>query len=496
MKKTAPAAVVAIMLLFQATPCTGMELRRAVVYEDLTVITFDAACSGTLTFEAPADMIPDSLVVTPLSGGLVQGLSMEPSRTRSGAAGALGEELERAQSLLALRKRELALVDRQIEAVSLPPAPGQRPAAPSRTQAVEALRLMDELVPALNRKAVDITDGIRRLEARIEDLKARLDAVNRGQGWLVRLRGEGGLRISYAVRSASRTVQYRMQSEPDSSRLVLEMEATIRQATGMDWEVGELLISTGRPSQGIQAPELTPWHLSRRPEPAYRAVAETLDAASLPASAGAQKMAPEVEATAASYILGAAKNVHIRGDGTPETVLLARRTLRADFSLLTVPKLSERVYLRSEAIQDTGAPLVQGRYLSFVDGVFSGSGDLARVEPGGKMTVDLGAVEWVLVSRREVGAFHEKTLTGRDRTTCVYEITLENTRDREAEVLVKDQVPISRDEEIEVRLLDASPKASPDKDGILTWDVVLGPRQKTVIRFSFSITGLAPRSYR
>ncbi|HWR68393.1 MAG TPA: DUF4139 domain-containing protein, partial [Desulfomonilia bacterium] len=126
----------------------------------------------------------------------------------------------------------------------------------------------------------------------------------------------------------------------------------------------------------------------------------------------------------------------------------------------------------------------------------SGKGTLGRTEPGQKITVDLGVDEGILVKRKETRAFHEKTITGKDRTTYTYEITVENTRKRTASIIVKDQIPLSRDEEIEVKLTKTSPEVKPDQDGVLSWSIDLGPREKKLVSFSFSITGAMPMPYR
>jgi uncharacterized protein (TIGR02231 family) len=210
------------------------------------------------------------------------------------------------------------------------------------------------------------------------------------------------------------------------------------------------------------------------------------------AAAPLEAQAP-VEATSTSFLFGAARDAQVPGDGTPRTGLLGRQSHKAAFTLVAVPKYSPRAYLRAEVQLQGDAPLVPGAYSSLVDGVFSGTGAMERANPGEKITLDLGVDEGIRVERKETTAFHEKTLTGRDRTTYAYDITLENTRSGTASITVKDQVPVSRDEDIEVKLIGTSPEAKPDPDGMLEWSLNLGPREKRTVTFSFSVTGMAQR---
>jgi hypothetical protein len=106
------------------------------------------------------------------------------------------------------------------------------------------------------------------------------------------------------------------------------------------------------------------------------------------------------------------------------------------------------------------------------------------------ITLDLGIDEGIKAKRKELKVFHEKTLTGKDRTTYAYVITIENTRNIQSKVIVKDQIPISQDEGITVDLIKADPQAKPDQEGILVWTIDLGPRKKEQAEFSFSVTGI------
>jgi len=470
-----------------------MEIRKAVLYGNQAYISFDVSVSGSLTLDAPPDMVSDSLTVSPLAGGEVRSVSVEPSRSPSGKAKALQEELVLRQSLLAKVKREQSMVEKQIEIIYLCAGTKEKPAPFTRAQLSDALGFIDARVPGLNARSVELSEKVHDLEIQVRDLQDRLKQLSGNPGYRIGIQGRGAMEVSYVVGSSSWSPEYRVLARPDTGQVVIETSASLRQATGMDWEVRDLLVSTGEPSFGIQAPRLMPWYLDR-PRMQTReksAMAESTDMAVM-AAAPLEARAP-VEATSTSFLIGAARDVQVPGDGAPHTVLLGRQSHKAAFTLVAVPKYSPRAYLRAEAQLQGDAPLIPGAYSSLVDGVFSGRGDLERANPGEKITLDLGVDEGIRVERKETNAFHEKTLTGRDRTTYTYEITLENTRTGTASIIVKDQIPVSRDEDIEVKLFGTSPEAKPDPDGMLEWSLILGPREKRTVTFSFSVTGLKER---
>jgi uncharacterized protein (TIGR02231 family) len=354
----------------------------------------------------------------------------------------------------------------------------------------DALGFINSRVTGLNNRLVSLSQKADKLTIEIKDLQDQLNSVSSRTGYKVDIAAEGMMDISYVIRGVSWKPQYRIFASPGLKKLVVELAVQVRQSSGIDWNVRELSLSTGRPSFGIQAPELHPWHLNKastKSKRASKAMAESIDMAL--AEAPAEGAMPQVEAITTSYIIGAARNILLPGDGTPGTIQVRKQSLDTEFVRVTIPKSSSQAYLRAESILKGDMPLVAGPYSSFVDGVFSGKGELNRIEPEQKIKVDLGIDEGIKVERKELKAFHEKTLTGKDKTTYAYAIEIENTRNVPARILVMDQIPVSMDESITVDLIKINPDVKPDGEGILTWGIDLGPMKKEKVEFSFFVTG-------
>jgi len=478
-----------LFLFCLAAPCTAMEIRKAVIYNDQAYISFDRTVNGQAVFEAPPEMIVDSLVVIPQKNATLKSVSIEPSRSESGKVKALKDELARKKASLASARKLQAVWEKEIDIIYDAAGSKGKATAFDKGRVSGALEYIDSKVPGLNNRLVMLAEKQEKLDLEIKDLQDQLNAISRNPGYRITVSAEGPVEISYALNSASWSALYRVLASPDRNRLSLELAAQVRQTSGTDWDIKELYISTGRPSYGIQAPELPPWYLYReRPIP-KRAAKAMADGSLMAAPAPEEAAEPEVKATATSYLVGMAGNVRLTGDGTPETVRLRTHALDAEFTRYAVPKQSPQVYLRAESKWTGDLPLVPGTYSAYVDNTFSGRGDLGRTDPGQKLTVDLGIDEGIKVERKELKVFHEKTLTGKDRTTFAYAMELENTRNMPIGVTLKDQIPVSRDEAVTVDLIDASPQVKPDDNGILTWKMNLAPKKKEKVEFSFSVNG-------
>ena len=484
-------SIVMLCLFTQAGLCLGLEIKKVILFNDQALVSFEHEIGGHLFIDAPPEIVPDSLALTPLAGGSVRSVSVEPSRTMSGKVKVIKDTLSKKQAALAKLKRDQAMLEKQIDIIYDAAGSKGKATAFEKTHLADALAFIENRVTALNTRIVEIAGKTEMIEVDIKDLQNQLNKVSRNPGYKIDIAGNGQVEISYIIRAASWRPEYHVYASPGSSELIIESFARAQQTSGMDWDIDEMLVSTGRPSSGIVAPELQPWYLYKTKRRNAKLSAESYDMAPMASASPADEAEASVEVTTTSYLIGAAKNIHLSGDGTPATIKVAKQPLKADYSLVSIPKYSQSAYLRADFTLQGDSPLVPGSYSSFVDGVFSGHGEMKRSEPGQKTYLDLGVDEGIKIDRKETQAFHDKTIGGKERVTYSYETTIENTRKLKASVTVKDQIPISRDKTIEVDLIKTDPEVNPDQDGILTWVIDMEPKQKKKAVFTFSIIGNA-----
>ncbi len=484
--------VLAFILFLAALPVNAEDIKRVVLYQDMAYITLEkTAQDHRVVLDMPPDIVLDSIMAAANPGGTLSSLEIEPWRASTGKAKQLHELLAQKKNQLEAKKRLQATYEKQIEIIYTAAQATRRDSSFPRQRLVESLAFIDERVNALNARSIRAGEEITELATQIKDLEDQLRTLSQRQGYRLTARAEGVLNISYAVRNAFWQPEYTVMAVPGKNALSLETSARLWQSTGMDWEASEVLVSTGRPSYGIQAPDIRPWYIAGI-RPRVRALKAEAEMTAAPLEAE-EAAAPEpvVKATSTSFFIGAARSVTLPGDGTPRTVRLQKQALSPTFSRVTIPRLNQAVFLRAEGPWAGPAPIIPGAYTAFVDGEFCGKGAFKTFQPGERLSVDLGRDEGLKVRRQEE-RFHEKTLTGKDKTTYRVTITIENTRGQTVGVSVKDQIPVSQDEKVSVELTSAEPKAQPDRDGILAWEMACPANAKTTVAFSFVVVGMAP----
>jgi uncharacterized protein (TIGR02231 family) len=225
---------------------------------------------------------------------------------------------------------------------------------------------------------------------------------------------------------------------------------------------------------------------ARRPGQAFAAAAPVRARKSKPA----RVLAAEVteSESGAGLVYTVARPMPVPGDGGPHKTLVAAFDADAVLGYLTVPVLAPEAYLRA-TVTNGSLLLLPGQARIFHGAQFVGETRLDTVAPGEEFEVQLGVDDQIKVERNLRRRSTSKAILGATRTIDIaYEITVQNHRDRKAQVSVHDHLPVSTDGDIKVRSREITPPpAATDDLGELTWNLTLDPAATAVISHRFTV---------
>jgi uncharacterized protein (TIGR02231 family) len=317
------------------------------------------------------------------------------------------------------------------------------------------------------------------------------------------------LELSYAVPNASWTPSYDARVGSAEHAVQLAYSGLVRQNSGEDWTGVELALSTAKPALGGAAPALEPWPLDVISPLRFngRASAERSEevvqlspfevragGSTLQFARGTQLAAKfsqaeiETALTSASFKIPVKATVH--SDNSPEKVPITSLRLESASEYRSVPKDLEAAFLMGKVSNTSQFPLLAGEMNVFLDGTFVASSRLATVMPGEEFDLPLGADEGIAVKRTLDRRFTESLglMTKKTRTTYEFTLSVQNNKQAAEAVVVIDQVPVSRNEKIVVRLLAPTEgEAKPDPDGTLRWTFSLKPGEKREWPLRFTV---------
>jgi uncharacterized protein (TIGR02231 family) len=500
-------------------------------------LRLDSSVKAVVFEELPTTLIPSSLRVTGRGTAAVKILGLDVASMYLESA--LLPEIKKVQAEIDAVDMEIAKINnvfdvldtqekflKSIEVSSSSKA--SQDIAAGRVDPVSWERVVDFLgskLQAVKQARLGEMVKLKELKAKLDALKKKLAAMKPQRSQEARKvkvyletaqAGSFTMALSYTVIEARWQPLYTLRAVPDSGEVELATTALIAQRSGENWTGVKTLLSTSSPILEAQPSDLNPWYLDL-PVP-RRARLEAADLKPERAAGGGvlggvvggvegeageapapPPMVPIREAelpTAAVIESGLhlnfeiARPVDIPSDGTPHKVPIDIQRLKASYDYIAIPKRREAAFLRGSVKNTLAYPILAGQADLFILQDFVGTTKLGRVAMGEEAKTFFGEdgqikVKYDEVKREKSGAgFLGKT----GKLRIVARITVQNLRKEAAAIEVHDQLPVSRNEKIEIRDVVLTPApAKKDEKGILVWTLNLAPQEKREILIDFTV---------
>lgn len=325
--------------------------------------------------------------------------------------------------------------------------------------------------------------------------------------------GEFELEVSYVVNSASWKPLYDIRVDSKAKSVNLGYLAQIIQNTGEDWTNVNLTLSTAKPGSGTLPPKPQPWYIDILQPAANPKRVRMFAAAPMPLASQTRDInfeeddySEEIEEleekivaadviTAEVYREGNVVTFNLDGsgnipsDGAPHKTTIFQDDYPCDFSYIVMPRLVSFAYLQAKVKNiANSATLLAGTANIFRDNIFVGTSELGNIVPGEEFKLNLGIDEGLKIERDLVEREVDKKFIGKFRKiTYAYRLQITNLLDIEANLELIEQLPVSRNEQIKVRLNRTKPQIQSGEMGTLQWNLTLAPQDKQEIYYQFTV---------
>ena len=311
--------------------------------------------------------------------------------------------------------------------------------------------------------------------------------------------------LKYLVSGARWTPQYNVRAQSSKENVDLAFNAQIFQSTGVSWENVELSLSTANPSVSPIMPKLNPWRLyfqtgrvqgnmtySNRVTQFSNAKMESADVVEdeMASAPNAGTASQHVRLTESQLNLTYDINIPytVPNDGIAHMVNVKNMSLPAKFNYSTAPKLKTNAYLLASISGWENESLISGSANVYFDGTYIGSSYIDANNTDKDLKISMGIDKQIVVTRKRIQDFCEKQTIGPNKKETIgIEVMVKNTKMRPIKLKVKEQIPLSSNEEIEVELLESTGAKFNEQNGELIWDLELAPGESKKMIFKYSI---------
>ena len=364
----------------------------------------------------------------------------------------------------------------------------------------------------LDNAVVELQEKEKSLNTKLTSLKNKLELNTKNEektssGKLILqvmndVAGVIPLDISYISNTASWTPFYDIRVENVTSPINMIYKAQVVQNSGIDWKKVKLTLSSGNPNQNNQQPEINPWFLRFKNLPVESKKEKTKineNDVVISVAQGIRRVPKEL-----AYSVDEVKIVDfenqlnisfdidipydVLSNNKIHSVTLKDFKLPATYKYYAAPKVEKEAFLLAEIQDYSKYNLLPGEANIIFEGMYVGKTNINPNQTSDTLSLSMGRDKKINIKREKVAdKSGTKFLSSYKEQTFTYDITIRNNKKETAEIVLKDQYPISTDKDMTVELLDDGNAKANTETGILTWQLKLSPSETKKIRISYKV---------
>jgi uncharacterized protein (TIGR02231 family) len=178
----------------------------------------------------------------------------------------------------------------------------------------------------------------------------------------------------------------------------------------------------------------------------------------------------------------------ILSNGKAHSVALKAIKLPATYKYYAAPRVEKEAFLLAEISDYAKFNLLQGEANIIFEGLYVGKTYINPNQTSDTLSLSMGRDKKIVLKREKVAdKSGTKFLSSKKEQTFTFDITVRNNKKESAQLLLKDQYPLSPDKDIEIELLQSDNAKVNTETGILTWDLDLKANETKKIRISYKI---------
>ncbi|GAB6887873.1 mucoidy inhibitor MuiA [Desulfothermus okinawensis JCM 13304] len=456
----------------------------------------------------PVDMIDNSVQIQLLPVSVIEILDVKVEKDYSKELGS--SRIKELKQKIYNLNREIKEVSNKINSIktaiefikSTNPFPANLKVSPKEVEnfsnyIIKSLDSKYAMVLKLNEKLDNLLKRKQDLENKLNEISSQTrSSKDIYLNVYSRKRINSKIKVSYLVKSAGWKYAYDVKVDSNKKSISIYTYAIIKQSTGEDWKSVHMELSTARPNFRY-VPELHPWYLDIYNPPVYKSkgmlkLSRMMRAPSLEeiSSKGNIYKGSYLKENQASYSFVLPGRRSIPSDNKEHRVYLSSKATSGEFLYTAVPKLYAYASLVVSLKNPLKYPIMPGNVKVFLDGMFINKFFVKKgIMPGEKLNLSLGVDESIKTTKKLIKKYTQyKGLVSKQiKVSFEYQITIRNGKGRKIRILVKDNIPVSRNEKIKVKLLAPKEGVEISKDGIITWDLKLSPAQVVKLPVKFTV---------
>jgi uncharacterized protein (TIGR02231 family) len=309
------------------------------------------------------------------------------------------------------------------------------------------------------------------------------------------------LNLSYVIHDAGWSPIYDLHVDNTDSPVILNYKANVRQNSNTDWNNVNIILSTRNQAVNNNKPELNPWFIDfaksaeisqdiriDNPDLSQRRVVGKSIVVTAQAQGQLSAAYMQVNQNQLSAEFTPQMKFSIPSDNKPHLVAIQDYTIPAKYEYYCAPKLADNAFLIAEITKWADYNLLTGQANIYFENSFVGSTSIHPSTTNDTLSISLGRDQNIIVTRDVIKDYTEdKFLSSNIERTFAFELKIKNNKKSSEKITVEDQIPISKNEDIVVKLIESSGAQINPETGKLKWIVDVDGGQSVTKKLVYSV---------
>lgn len=342
---------------------------------------------------------------------------------------------------------------------------------------------------------------IDRIKKQLEELNNKLNLPTNELIVTVSAKNQSTVEfdLSYITYQAGWSPVYDIRVAKLDQPASLSYRANVWQNCGLEWNDVNLILSTRNPWQNNTKPELYPWFIDFERNSLRKGargdVPQSITVSPLQMQAelkveedAAPYFAVDVEQKQLSVEFTPSIKYTIPSDGKQHAAVIQDYTLNASYEYYAAPKFDNNAFLVAYLTEWNNLNLLPGQTHIYFENSYVGQSFINPFISKDTLAISLGSDRNISVTKETLKDFTEQKFLSRDVERIFgYEIKIKNNKNIPVKILVEEQIPVSKNEEIEVKLIDDSGGSYTSEDGKIKWNVSLDSNKSEAKKLVYSV---------
>lgn len=345
----------------------------------------------------------------------------------------------------------------------------------------------------------DFEDRKNIYEARKQTINRRNNEnrqINYNQYILVKLLSDKSQKVNFTANYKSNNARwsphYEIKATSIQKPLKIHYKANIQQSTGIDWKDTKIYLVYGNVDEDQRPYGISRWNLrtARREteEINNQAFKSQYQESNSKAMMVAEVSHGSVQKKMISSQIELDKNTFIPSNNLNNFELISTFEVDTEYKFYTAPKVQKEAFLLAYLKNYSKYNLLTGSADIFVDDVKVGRTQIDSNQLTENLLISLGKDNDMAVNRSLSSQKSEQIDDKSRKETYYFELTIKNNKNESINMEIKDQIPVSNDEKIVIKLVEPNGAEHEQYNGILTWNIQLKPNEIKKIKYGFTVT--------